>query len=277
MKSKIIADSCCDLNPEIKKNVDIELVPLTMRIDDVEYVDDDSFNQADYIKAMKKSKHAPKTSCPSVNDFLERLKEAKDTYIVTLSSKLSGTYNSAMQAKKMIQEEFSNRFIHVFDSKSASVGETLISLKINEFISQNLEKLEIVERVNEYINEMKTFFVLESMDNLAKAGRLNPLIAKAASILSIKPILGEENGKIRLVDKVRGHDRALRRMLDIIGDEGKKLEEKILGIAHCNCLQRALDFKDKVLKKYRFKDVIIVDTAGISTTYANDGGLIIAF
>jgi DegV family protein with EDD domain len=182
-----------------------------------------------------------------------------------------------MQAKKMIQEEFSNRFIHVFDSKSASVGETLISLKINEFISQNLKKLEIVERVNEYINEMKTFFVLESMDNLAKAGRLNPLIAKAASILSIKPILGEENGKIRLVDKVRGHDRALRRMLDVIGDEGKKLEEKILGIAHCNCLQRALDFKDKVLKKYRFKDVIIVDTAGISTTYANDGGLIIAF
>lgn len=277
MDNKIVADSCCDLNPEIEENVNIDLVPLTMRIEDTEFVDDSSFDQQEYIQAMKKSKYAPKTSCPSVHDFLERLKEAKNSYVVTLSAKLSGTYNSAMQAKELVLEELSDRFIHVFDSQSASVGETLISLKIHEYIQANLKNLEIVEKVNKYIKEMKTFFVLENMDNLAKAGRLNPLIAKAASFLSIRPIMGEKDGEIRLVDKVRGHERALKRMIEVIGEEGSRFEERVLAIAHCNCLQRALDFKKRVMEKYSFKDVIVVETAGISTTYANDGGLIIAF
>ncbi len=277
MDIKIVADSCCDLSEEIKKKTNIDIVPLTMRIGEKEYVDDDTLDKQDYIKAMKESRTAPSTSCPAVYDFMEKFREAKNIFVVTISSKLSGTYNSAMQAKQAILEEAGDRFIHVFDSMSACIGETLVSLKIHEHIKNNLKNLEIVDRVNSYIKEMKTFFVLENMDNLVKSGRLNPLVAKAAGILNIKPIMGSDNGNIRLVDKVRGYERALKRLVEVIGEEGSRLEEKVLGIAHCNCLQRALDFKNRIMERYNFKDIIIVGMSGISSTYANDGGLVIAF
>ena len=277
MDYKLIADSCCEVTEEIQKETGVKLVPLTLRIDDKEYIDDESLDIIAYLKAMKESKNAPKTACPSIQDFLNHFTDGDNIFVVTLSSKLSGTYNSAMQAKDIIMEEYKDKFIHVFDSLSAVVGETLVLLKIHEYIKNNLKSSDIVEKVTDYIQEMKTFFLLESLDNLAKAGRMNPLVAKAANILSIKPVMGEHNGNIRLVDKVRGYERAFQRLVNIIGEEGSRLEDKVLGIAHCNCFQRAMKFKEEVVKKYSFKDIIVVDTAGVSSTYANQGGLVIAF
>jgi DegV family protein with EDD domain len=274
---KIIADSCCDVTEEMKKETGMEIVPLTMRIDDKEYIDDHTLNIKDYLKDMKNSKSAPKTSCPSIQDFLDRFRDKDNIFVVTLASSLSGTYNSAMQAKAIIQEEFKNKFIHIFDSMSAVIGETMVHLKIHECLKRNLRNTEVVERVSKYIKEMKTFFLLENLDNLIKSGRINPLIAKAANILNIKPIMGDDNGNIRLVDKVRGYERAFKRLVDIIGEEGSRLEEKVLGIAHCNCIERAVRFKEEVMKKYPFRDIKVVEMAGVSSTYANQGGLVIAF
>jgi DegV family protein with EDD domain len=181
-------------------------------------------------------------------------------------------------AKNMVLEEIGDKFIHVFDSLSASIGETLVSLKIYELAKRNLDDSEIVDKVNQYIKEMKTFFILESLDNLIKAGRISKLKGQLASALSIKLIMGgSEKGTIKLVDKVRGSKRALRRLVDIIGEQGEKLEERVLGIAHCNCLERALELKEKIQQKYKFKDIIIVEMAGLSTVYANEGGIVIAF
>ena len=276
MDYKIIADSCCDVTEEMKKETGVEIVPLTMRIDDKEYIDDHTLNIKDYLKDMKNSKSAPKTSCPSIQDFLDRFRDKDNIFVVTLASSLSGTYNSAMQAKAIIQEEFKNKFIHIFDSMSAVIGETMVHLKIHECLKRNLRNTEVVERVSKYIKEMKTFFLLENLDNLIKSGRINPLIAKAANILNIKPIMGDDNGNIRLVDKVRGYERAFKRLVDIIG-EGSRLEEKVLGIAHCNCIERAVRFKEEVMKKYPFRDIKVVEMAGVSSAYANQGGLVIAF
>jgi DegV family protein with EDD domain len=277
LKYKILADSSCDVTDEIKKNTGVELVPLTLRLDDKEYVDDHNLDLKSYLKAMKESKTAPKTACPSIQDFLDRFRDSDNIFVVTISSKLSGTYNSAMQAKEIIKEEFQDKFIHVFDSMSAAIGETLVHLKVHESLKANLKNNEIVDKVNNYIKEMKTFFLLENLDNLAKSGRLNPIVAKAANMLSIKPIMGSQEGAIRLVEKVRGYERAFQRLVDVIGEEGSNLENKVLGIAHCNCIQRALKFKEKVMERYRFKDIIVVEMAGLSSTYANEGGLVIAF
>lgn len=277
MNYKIIADSCCDVTEEMKKETGVELVPLTMRIEDKEYVDDDTLDINSYLMDMKNSKTAPKTSCPSIQDFIDRFTGSDNIFVVTVSSSLSGTYNAAMQAKNIFLEEFKDKFIHIFDSMSAVAGETLVHLKIHEYLKNNLRNGEVVERVNRYINEMKTFFLLENMDNLVKSGRLNPIVAKAATILNIKPIMGEKNGTIRLVDKVRGYERAFQRLVDIIGEEGSRLEEKVLGIAHCNCLERAMKFKEQVLKRYPFKDIVVMEMGGVSSTYANQGGIVIAF
>ncbi len=278
MKFKVVADSCCDLNKVLRKSMDINLVPLTIHIDDKVYVDDKNLDIKELLRVMSSSESAPKTASPSPGDFINEYEEAENTFVVTLSSMLSSTYNHAMMAKKMVLEDFPNKFIHVFDSFSASVGETLISLKILETLKYEQNPNKIVEKINEYIGNMKTFFVLESLENLIKAGRISTLKGKIASLLSIKPIMrGTEKGEIALVENVRGSKKALKRLAEVIGEQGEKLEDRILGIAHCNCLEKALKFKEDVQQRYKFKDIIIVETSGISTVYANDGGLIIAF
>lgn len=278
MGIKIIADSSCDLSPEMKREMNVEIAPLTLQLEDKKYIDDESLDVKEYVKAMNECKTPPKTSCPSPEDFMKRYQGSDSIFVVTLSSALSGTYNSAVLAKKIFIEEMGNKFIHVFDSLSACAGETMITLKINELAKKNISEMEIVERINKYISEMKTFFLLESLEHLAKAGRLSPIVAKIASLLAIKPIMGAaEDGSIKLVEKVSGYKRAFKRFIDIIGEEGTDLENKVLGIAHCNCLERAIEFKNEVMKKYNFKDIIIVEMAGLSSTYADDGGLVIAF
>lgn len=278
MPIKIIADSSCDLNDDLREKMNITLVPLTLDLEDKAYIDDDNLDLKAYLKHMAECKTSPKTACPSPDDYINSYKGEESVFVVTLSSKLSGSYNSAELARNIYIDDIGNKFIHVFDSLSASVGQTLVSIKIHDFAKLNISELEIVERINNYIKEMKTFFLLESLDHLAKAGRLNPIIAKVASMLSIKPIMGStDEGTIRLVEKTRGYKKAFSRFVDIIGEEGKNLEDKILGIAHCNCLDRALSFKEEVLKKYNFKDIVIVNMNGLSSTYADDGGLVIAF
>jgi DegV family protein with EDD domain len=278
MKSKIIADSCCDLNNDLKEKVKVDLVPLTIEVGDITLVDDEKLDTLELIQLMKNSSKAPKTACPSPGEYMKSFEEGENIFVVTLSSALSGSYNSAMLAKKMFLEQIENKFIHVFDSLSASIAETLISIKLHELIEQNLDNNTIVERVNHYIKEMKTFFILESLDNLIKAGRLSKIKGKIASVLNIKPIMGEDGvGNIREVEKIRGSKKAFRRLAEIIGEQEGKFEEKIIGIAHCNALEKAKELKDEILKRYNFKDIIIVETAGISTVYAYEGGVIVAF
>lgn len=278
MTIKIVVDSCCDLNDEIKRNMNVRIVPLTIEVDEKIFKDDETLNIDEFLNVMKKSKQCPKTSCPSPSEFIKHYMGDESIFVVTLSSVLSGTFKSALMAKDIFKEEVKDKFIHVFDSKSASIGETLVSIKIDELIKKGISELEIVERVEEYIKGMKTFFMLNTLENLVKAGRVSPLIAKVTSILSMKPIMaGTSEGTIKIHEKVIGAQKSFKRFVEIIGEQGENLENKILGIAHCNCLDKALEFKNEVLKRYNFKDIIIAPTAGISTVYANEGGLVIAF
>ncbi len=277
MTIKIVADSSCDLTDKMKKEMNVDIAPLILQLGDKSYVDDESLNVKEYIKAMAKCETSPKTACPSPNDYMNRYEGPESVFVVTLSNFLSGSYNSAVLAKDMFLDEVGNKFIHVFDSLSASAGEVVVALKIDELAKLNLTETEIVEKVTKFIKEMKTFFLLESLEHLAKAGRLNPIIAKVASMLSIKPIMCGDEGNIKLFEKVRGYKKAFSRLIDVIGEEGKNFEEKILGIAHCNCLDRALEFKEEVSKRYNFKDIVIVETKGLSSTYTDDGGIVIAF
>lgn len=272
-----MADSSCDLNNELKEKMDIGLVPLKIDAGGKTFVDDENLDVDELIDTMANSHKPVKTSSPSPGDFLKEYEKGDNVFVVTLSSALSSTYSNAILAKN-IALETSNKFIHVFDSLSASIGETLVSLKILESIQNNLKPKEIVKKVEEYIDEMKTFFILESLDNLMKNGRISKTMGHIASALSIKPIMGgDDDGTIKLVEKVRGSKRAFNRLVDIIGEQGGQFEEKILGIAHVNALEKAEELKKTIEERYNFKEIIIVETRGLSTAYADDGGIIVAF
>lgn len=277
-KFKIVADSSCDLTSDLKEKLKIGLVPLKINVGENSYADNENIDIKGLLMDMKKSNKPVKTASPSPNDFMKEYEKGDNIFVVTISSALSSTYNNAILAKNIILEQSKEKFIHVFDSLSASIGETLISMKINELIEKKFDKFDIIEEVEGYIEDMKTFFILESLDNLVKAGRISKLLSHIGSILSIKPIMGSnDDGTIKLVEKTRGKKRAFNRLVEIIGEQGEKLEEKILGISHCNAPEKAEKLKKQIEEMYNFKEVIIVETAGLSSAYANDGGIIIAF
>ncbi|MGJ0846250.1 DegV family protein [Tissierella praeacuta] len=278
MNYKIVADSSCDLNEELKQRLNISLVPFKIDIDNKKFIDNEEINMVELIDAMKSSPNPIRTSCPSPGDFVMEYKNADNIFAITISGKLSGTYNSAVLAKDMAKEEEPDKFIHVFDSKSASVGETLVAMKIQELIEKKLNNFEIVEKVEKYINGMKTYFVLENLDNLIKNGRISKTKGLIANVLNLKPIMGEDGeGNIKLVENVRGTKKAFKRLVEIIGETGEKFEEKILAISHVNAFEKAEELKKEIQKRYNFKDIILVKTAGLSSAYANDGGIILVF
>lgn len=277
MKTKIVADSSCDLNESLEKVMDVDLVPFKIDVEEQSFIDDESLDVRELINAMHNSPNPIKTSCPSPGDFVEKYRDGDNIFVVTISEQLSGTFNSALLAKKMIMEEFPNKFIHVFNSRSASVGETLVSMKIHEYIEEKLTNSQIVEKVENFIDGMKTYFISEDLSNLVKNGRISKTQGLIANVLNIKPIMaGAPDGNIVALEKVRGSKKAFKRLVELIDETGVKFEERIVAISHANALQKALDLKED-LKKYNFKDIIIVETKGLSTAYVNDGGVILAF
>ena len=274
---KIIIDSCGELTDELKKDDHFKSVPLELEVDGVRIVDDESFDQLSFLKMVEQSENGPKSSCPSPEKYLECFREdAQNFYVVTLSNQLSGSYNSAVLAKNLYEEEYGDaKNIYVFNSKSASVGETLIGMKIKECEEAGLKFEEVVEQVEAYIEEMNTFFVLESLETLRKNGRLSNVKAFIANTLNIKPVMGStKEGSICQLDQARGMKKALDKMIATMLSKTKDLEQKIVAIAHCNCPARALEVKEHIERQAHFKDIIMVNTAGVSSMYANDGGII---
>lgn len=278
MSYKIIGDSCTDLTEELKKEEHIYLVPLSIDIDGERFEDDENFNQKLFLEKMAASPNCPKSSCPAPEAYMNLFEGGDDIYVVTLSGSLSGSYNSAELAKRLYEEDHPEKNIAVIDSCSASVGQALIVLKIKELVEAGKTFAEVVEGALKYRDELNTKFVLESLETLRKNGRLSNLKAMLIGALNIKPVMGSTpDGQIQKIDQARGINKALKVMVDTIEKDSFDVKNRILGIAHCNNYERALFVKEEILKRIPFKDCIVTDTAGISSLYANDGGVIVCY
>lgn len=278
MSYKIIVDSCGELTEELKKDARFQSVPLELDVDDYHVVDDESFCQSEFLKKVKESPNCPKSACPSPQKYYDAYtSDAEHIYAVTLSAQLSGSYNSAQTARQMYLDHNPDKKIHVFNSCSASAGETLIALKIQELEESGCSFEEVVKQTGEYIESQQTFFVLETLDTLRKNGRLSNLKAIVASVLKIKPVMGATpDGQICQLAQAQGMNKALDRMVKEVLQRTKNREQRILAISHCNCPQRARKVKEQIERMMKFRRIIILETAGVSTMYANDGGVIIA-
>lgn len=277
---KIVVDSCGELPEELKQDGHFSTVSLELEVDGCRIVDDETFDQLDFLRRVKESATGPKSSCPSPEQYMRAYEgEAEHVYVVTLSSKLSGSYNSAVLGKNLYEEEHGEdgKKIYVFNSRSASIGETLIAIQVQEYEEAGLSFEEIVEKTESYIDSMNTYFVLETLETLRKAGRLTNLKAFIANTLNIKPVMGAtDEGTICQLGQARGINKALEKMVQTMLEKTKDCENKILAISHCNCPERAQAVKEKIEKLAKFKKIIIINTAGISSMYANDGGVIMA-
>ena len=278
MSFHIVCDSCTDLTEEDLKKGCYTLVPLTLLVDGEEIIDDETFDQADFLAKVAASKESVKSVCPAPESYMEAYSKADDIYVVTLSAELSGSYNSAVLGKNLYEEENGTKNIHVVNSRGAATTQVLIARKLNEYASQGMPFEEVVDKIEEYTTSLRTYFVLETLEVLRKNGRLSRLSATIAGALNIKPVMiGTRDGVIQKAAQARGMKKALAKMVEHMGSEGRDLTRRQFVISHCNCYERAVYVKELIKKHLHAEDVDIVDTKGVSSLYACDGGIIVSY
>ena len=276
MSYKIVVDSCCELPEKYKKDDRFQIVPLGLEVGDYMIWDDETFNQKEFLEKVAAYPLCPKSSCPSPEKFMEAYRgEADEVYVVTLSSHLSGSYNSAELGKNLYCEQYGEKKIHVVDSESASCGETQLAMRIMRYKEAGLSYEETVEKIEVFKRRMRTYFVLDNLETLRKNGRLSSVKAFVASTLNIKPVMIGNLGVIEQKSQAIGINKALARMADCIVSDVHHPEKRTLMITHCNCPERAQYMRTLMEKRASYKNVLIMDTAGVSSMYANDGGIIV--
>lgn len=276
MKYKIVVDSCCELPEKYSKDDRFQIIPLGLEVGDYSIMDDESFNQAEFLAQVAVYPKCPKSSCPSPEKFMEAYKtEAENVFVITLSSHLSGSYNSALLAKELYHEQYGDKNIYVMDSESAASGETQYAYKALELQEQGLSFEDTVKELEAFREEMKTYFILDNLETLRKNGRLSGVKAMVVSTLNIKPIMYGDHGVIAQKSQAVGMKKAISKLADIINKEVPDAKDRILMISQCNCPERAEFMKNELLARTQIKDAVIMDTRGVSSMYANDGGIVV--
>ena len=278
MSFHVIVDSCCDLTPEMRGSGVFHNIPLTIYVGENAFRDDMRMDVQDLVDAMAMCQEASHTACPSPADYLAMFQRCEgDLYVVTLSALLSGSHNSAWQASRLFLEEQPERNIHVFNSCSASSGETLIAAKIAQLAGAGLPFAEVVSVVDQYIREMNTLFVLENLDNLKKAGRLTRVQSLVTGALRVKLVMGSTpEGEICKHGQALSVKQALNKLVAIMANDDRH-RGKALCISHCLCRERAEHLAMLARKSCDFASILITDTRGISSFYANEGGIVAAY
>ncbi|MCM1046917.1 MAG: DegV family protein [Clostridiales bacterium] len=276
MKYKIVVDSCCELPKIYKKDERFQIIPLGLEVGDYKILDDKNFNQAEFLAQVANCPLCPKSSCPSPEKYMEAYNtEAENVFVITLSSHLSGSYNSAEVGKSLYIENYGEKNICVFDSESAASGETQYAIMAAELQNQGVSFEDTVKRLEAFRDEMKTYFILDNLETLRKNGRLTGVKAMVVSTLNIKPIMYGDHGVIAQKSQSVGMKKAITKLADIMVREVPDIKDRTLMISHCNCPDRAEFMKKELLARTEVKSVIIMDTAGVSSMYANDGGIVV--
>ncbi len=281
MSFRIIADSCCDRTERMKNWDNITFVPLTLTIDDYTIKDDENFDQDDFIKRTVESKNVAKTACPSPEAFASAMDcDEDDIYVLTITDKLSGTYNSAVQGKMLFEEEHPDKKIHIFNSLATSGIESLVAEKIKELGDGGADFDTVVATVEDYIvNHTALYFCLESLDVLNQNGRLYAMAATIMKKLKLKLICERtQEGSVKLAGQEFSSNRALVKMANIISSEVKDNNpsgQRII-LSHVCCEDKAKLVADK-LQDVGFGSVEIVKASGLNSVYAANGGLIVSF
>ena len=277
MKRRVIVDSCCDLTQEMKDEMDIVSIPLTMILGDREFCDDETLDIDDFVDKVREFKGKPGSASPAPFLYEQAIDACDEAYVVTLSSKLSGSHSNAVLGNEDAIEGGAQSAC-VFDSKTAAAGETLIAVKLYELIKAGFSKEQVIEKAHTFIDEMKTYFVLERFDNLQKNGRLSKVTGSLIQMLNVKLIMGADgNGEIALFEKCRGMKNMVQQMLSMIERSGRDMPDGNLVISHCNNPGLAEQFKTLIQERFHFKKVYVVPMGGLSSMYVDDKGIVLAF
>lgn len=275
-KIRIVTDSSCDLNKEIAEKYNIEIVPLNVAFGEDMYADGE-IEKSEFYTMMANSPVLPKTSCPSPERFMRSYEgEEDEILVITLASKLSGTYSTAVLAKKMFEEEYPNKKVSVIDTETGSVGQALLIVKAAQLAEEGKSLDEIVSTIESIKHDVVLYGSLETLENAIKGGRVNPIAGKLINALNFKVIVKIGNGEVKPCDKARGDNNSLKKVVENVCSSIKEGEVKSLAIAHANCLDKALKVKEMMLKNHNFESVMISEVGSVMGTYTSKGAVLIS-
>lgn len=285
MAYKLVVDSCCDITEDMKEWKDFEIVPLTLQIGDYIIKDDDAFDQDDFISKMVASNELAKSACPSPEAFADACEgDYDEVYLLTITDKLSGSYNSAVQGVELYREEHNDgKKIHVFNSLATSGLETIMAHKIKELADSGKAFEEVISEAEEYcVKNCGLYFCLESLDVLKGNGRLFNLAANVIEALRVKLICRRTDyGNISVAGKDLTQKRALSKLANLVAKdtEGCDLKGKVCIISHVCCEDKANYVKELVSSvcSYLPEDIIVIKASGLNSLYASNGGIIVSF
>lgn len=236
---------------------------------------------ADFYARMKRESVLPKTSSPSPGHFLSEYQKGgpdQDILVLCLSSALSSTYHHAVMAKEMLLEDGYIGRIEVIDSKTTSLGLGVLVYRAARMVASGMSYEELTTSIQQAVTSSGTFFFLDTLENVIKGGRLDRVRGAVASVLNIKLLMkASEEGAIEVVDKIRGSQQALKRLLSFLGEKEHDYEKDVIAIAHSNCEVRAREFMAQLLEKHPFRNVIFSNMGTVIGTYAGEGGVLVAY
>ena len=281
MSFRIIADSCCDRTKETEAMNNITFIPLTLSIGEYSISDDENFNQDDFISRVDEAGIIPKTACPAPDAFKKAMEcDEDDIYVITITDKLSGTYNSALQGKMLYEEEGEKKNIHIFNSLATSGLESLIAEKIYELASNGKSFDEVVSETEDFIvNHTALYFCLESLDVLNSNGRLYAMAASILKKIKLKLICERTTeGSVKLAGQEFNSNRALIKMANIIAADmkDKDASDKKIILSQV-CFEDKAKLVAQKLENIGFKEIEIVKASGLNSVYAAKGGLIVSY
>lgn len=273
-KIRIVADSSCDLF-ELRKT-EFAVAPMKIITAEREFVDDEKLDvngMADYLYQYKGKS---KSSCPNTSDWLDAFGDADEIFCVTITSGLSGSYNSACAAKQIYESENDGKRVHVFDTLSAGPEITLIIEKIEECIESGMSFDDIRECVTAYMKKTGLIFMLKSVKNFANNGRISPVVAKVVGLVGIC-IIGKasDEGTLEPMHKPRGERRGLETLVNCLETEGFKSGK--ISIGHCQNESAAKQLKEMILEKFKNVQIEIHKFRGLCGFYAEKGGVLVGF
>ncbi|MFD2923216.1 DegV family protein [Halobacillus naozhouensis] len=281
MSIQLIIDGGADLPQAMVEQHNLKVVPLNLHFDEDHYKTGLTIDLPTFYEKLKEATTLPSTSSPSPNEFYDKYKEVdKDTPIIVLAltQGLSGTYESAVIGKKMLLEEEPNRSIAVLNTKTASCGIALLVHEATAMSANGIKFKEVVAHMEKKIEQTTTLFILKTLENVIKGGRLDKVKGTIAKTLNIKLLMkATEQGKIEVTEKVRGNKKSLRRFIEQIGEYSHQFEDKVIAISHSNDEERGKSVLQSIRDRYNFKDSIFTEMGPIISTHAGEGGIVIAF
>lgn len=273
MNIKIVSDSSSNLL--VYPGADYTTVPLKIVAGEKEYVDNAQLDVAGMVADLKKFKGKSGSSCPNVQEWLDAFDGADTIIALTISQKLSGSYNAAVNAADEYMAEHPGKQVWVLDSVTAGPEMALLIDRMVALIQEGNTLEQIKENVTEYHKHLHTLFCLESLTNLARNGRVNPAVATIAGVLGIRVVGDVTWGQITDQAKPRGQRKAIEKLVQMMEERGME-DGATIRIAHCLGEDNANALKAKVLEKYPNCRFVIEPTTALCSFYAEAGGLMIA-